>query len=87
MDYCPRLNSEKLEICYLGSINNIIDINIIRDVLANVDKETIVHIIGEGERKKEFIECISLSHVKVVDHGQIYEVSKKQEILKIQHMK
>lgn len=45
---------DRIELCYLGSINNIIDCDIIGTFINELSnrKETIVHIIGDGEKKE-----------------------------------
>lgn len=75
-----RIANDKLRLCYLGSINNIIDIELIKRTIANCDKDIEVHIIGDGEKKEEMIN--SLSEVaKVYYHGLIYDSAKKKEIM------
>jgi hypothetical protein len=78
-----KLSDDELHLCYLGSINNIIDIpqitNIIRRL--NAIKPTIVHIIGDGEKKELFIHNLIEIGVKVENYGKIYDHNKKREIL------
>lgn len=78
----PKINVQTLNYCYLGSMNNIIDIDLIQQILIESSKlkPTTLHIIGGGEKKNDLINGLSSSSVKVVDHGFIYDQDKKQEI-------
>lgn len=79
--FCPE-QDDTLNICYLGSINNVIDIDIICNVLSGLSKhkKTILHIIGDGENLSNLIEGSKNSGAEVVFHGKIYSQDKKQKI-------
>lgn len=73
-----------LSFAYLGSINNIIDITGICNVLKSVITKGItvyVEIIGDGEEKENFIERLQATGANVVYHGAIYDQLKKIKIL------
>ena len=57
--YKPDLHlpEDKIALCYLGSINNIIDIDGIARVVKMCQKvkPVILHIIGDGEKKEELV--------------------------------
>lgn len=74
---------EKFSFCYLGSINNIIDIDLIVAFLNACTKlrKVKLHIIGGGEKKELLIEQVKQNSIQVIDHGYIFEQEKKQEIL------
>ena len=74
-----QLNNDHLELCYIGSINNIIDIDKICGVISKIDKKVTVHIIGDGERKDEFINRLN-EICEVIYHGVIYDNNQKNEI-------
>lgn len=76
-----KLPSDKLVLCYLGSINNIIDIDVIKEIIEVSDKEVEVNIIGDGERKEELIKGIEEAGGKVIFHGKVYDDDKKYEIM------
>lgn len=78
----PRLINNDLNVCYLGSINNLIDIDNISDLLGRVNKlRTVnVHIIGDGEKRDHFIEELENKNINVIFHGKIYEDTEKQVI-------
>lgn len=78
------LSEEKIELCYLGSINNIIDIKIICKIISYLIKiiklPVIFHIIGNGEKRKQLVNDSVKAGSRVVYHGNIYENEKKQII-------
>lgn len=71
-----------LDICYLGSINNIVDIEVICSVLDQLSEsfEVIFHIIGKGESKSRLLERLLTVNVKVEDYGTVYEDEEKKKI-------
>ena len=78
----PYLSENELQFCYLGSINNIIDIPRITAFLreCSVHKKCTLHIIGDGENKEYFIQEVLCVGVNVVDHKEVYDFQRKQEI-------
>lgn len=76
-----NLPSDRLALCYLGSVNNIIDLDAIEDFLGRLSKKTPVdlHVIANGEKKAEMVERLS-QVVKVIDHGLVYDPQTKQDI-------
>lgn len=78
----PKLKSNEMHLCYLGSINNIIDINKIQKIIRLVStiKPVTLHIIGDGEHKSDFIAAIKSENAVVIDYGDIFDLNKKQEI-------
>lgn len=73
---------DAVSLCYLGSINNIIDIDMIERILGEMCKKTVVtlHIIGEGEKRKELI-CAAEKVGAIVEfHGVVFDEKKKKEI-------
>src|SRR5699024_1181741 len=53
----PLLSEDEVHLAYLGSINNIIDISKIKEVIEAFGKHKPVtlHIVGDGESKQELI--------------------------------
>lgn len=82
--YEPNLNlpDDRINLCYLGSINNIIDIDEIGRIIEEIRKTKPVelHIVGDGERKDEFVEVSEAAGASVVFHGIVYEREEKQKI-------
>ena len=78
----PYLSEDELQFCYLGSINNIIDIPRITAFLreCSAHKKCTLHIIGDGENKEYFIQEVLCVGVNVVDHKEVYDPVQKQEI-------
>lgn len=78
----PNPPEDRYSLCYLGSINNIIDITAICKIinLLKAVRPVDLHIIGEGENKELFIEDAKKSGANVIDHGTVYDTDKKQEI-------
>ncbi len=76
------LISNHLNIVYLGSINNIIDIDFIVNLLDKLTKYKAVdfHVIGEGEKRAELIEKAQNIGVNVKYHGKIYDEAQKAQI-------
>lgn len=78
----PNLRADMLEVAYLGSINNIIDIQKIKEIIYNLNKlkPVILHIIGDGEKRLELIKEIEDTGAQVRFHGKVYEEKVKQDI-------
>lgn len=78
----PHLDADTLDLVYLGSINNIIDICLIRKITEATTKikPTRFHIIGEGETKDRLISEVQSTGAQVVDHGILFDPQAKQEI-------
>lgn len=77
-----KVLEEEIDLCYLGSINNIIDISLIEKIVSEFakNKRTRIHIIGDGERKDEFLDILKKNSIEIIDHGKVYEIDKLQEI-------
>jgi len=75
--------NNKLLFCYLGSINNIIDIDIISSFLEKISLKTKVefHIIGDGEKKEQLLSSLSHTNVDIIFHGAIFNNYKKMKII------
>lgn len=78
----PVLNKDEIQLCYLGSINNIIDIPKIKELVNEINKLKPVklHIIGDGESKDILINEVESTGVIVEYHGKIYDPQTKQNI-------
>ncbi len=76
------LSDESVELCYLGSINNIIDIVGISNLVKEIAdlKKVRVHIIGDGENKDTLVEKLQSSGAEVCFYGKIYDQNEKQQI-------
>lgn len=78
----PELSKDKIDLAYLGSINNIIDIPTIKKIIQvlNEIKPVTLHIIGDGESKQELIEEVKSTGAVIDYHGKIYDAQVKQDI-------
>jgi glycosyltransferase involved in cell wall biosynthesis len=67
---------------YLGSMNHIIDIDGIVDVLKQVQKKKKVklHIIGDGESRDRFLSALDTAQIGYEFHGFVYEEAEKMKI-------
>lgn len=87
--YEPHLDfpDDRINLCYLGSINNIIDIPAIGGVIEECRKVKAVelHIIGDGEKKDELIRTAENAGARVIDHGKVYDRVMKQKIFDTCH--
>ena len=74
---------DTINFLYIGSINNIIDIELIgnRLELINAIKPCSLQLIGDGERKKELLDICSSKHIVVIDHGIVYDEERKSKII------
>ncbi len=79
----PCLDEEKISLCYLGAINNIISIENIEKVIKEIGekKPVTLHIIGAGERQDELISAAENAGAEVIFHGPVFDNTKKQEII------
>lgn len=78
-----HINDDTIRFLYLGSINNIIDINGIVKMLSKINKLRAVclEIVGGGEAENELIDKLESADVPFVSHGRIFDESEKDEIV------
>ena len=83
----PNLDNHVLSLCYLGSINNIIDIKKIGEVIKIISniKPVTLKIVGDGEKKEELINEAKKSGAKVIYYGKIFDEKEKQKIFDTCH--
>ena len=77
----PRLDPGRMSLCYLGSVNNIIDLDYMEQFLQALSDRVPVdlHLIANGEKKQEMVDRFS-KIVHVIDHGLVYDPKRKQDI-------
>ncbi len=75
-------NKDEASLCYLGSINNIIDIEGIGKVVKDIAKrrKTTAHIIGDGEKKEQLCEALKAAGAEVVCYGAVFDEKEKIKI-------
>ncbi|KYP20852.1 hypothetical protein [Streptococcus parauberis] len=76
------LPNDKISLCYLGSVNNIIDIECIKNIIKNLSKnqQVILHIIGGGEKEEELVRIATIAGAEVINHGKVYDIAIKNKI-------
>lgn len=77
------LREDRLDLCYLGAINNVIgiaDICALIRQLAAV-KPVTLHIVGKGERQQAFIDGAKAAGAELVFYGPVYDDRQKQAIM------
>lgn len=86
-DVVPSAISDGVVLSYLGSINNIVDIKIIGMLIQalSTKRKTVLHIIGDGERRQEMIDNARENGGEVCFHGMIFDDAEKQAILGQSH--
>lgn len=74
---------DNLDIAYVGSINNIIDVDLIVRVLKKIMnyRELTFHIIGDGEKKDELTKKCRIANIQYFDYGIVYDDEQKKQIL------
>lgn len=80
---CPAVQApgaDRIGLCYLGSINNIIDISCITDVIKKIDAPVDLHIVGDGESREQLIAAAQEAGAQVHFHGKVYDLEQKREI-------
>lgn len=70
---------DNLSLLYIGSINNIINTDLMVKLVENYGKKVVMHIIGDGENKEEMIDKLN-KVCEVIYHGPVYDIDKKKEI-------
>lgn len=77
----PSLNNG-IHFLYCGSINNIVDINLMITYLndVNLNNKITVDIIGDGENRETFLNKLKKHNISYNYHGIVYDELKKREI-------
>lgn len=77
-------HTDKISLCYLGSINHLIDIDQICEVIRRIvdsGKKVELKVIGKGESKDALIKSAKLAGADVKYYGSIYNREEKLQIL------
>ncbi len=77
----------KISLCYLGSINHLIDIELICKVIQafKKKKDVVLHVIGDGDSRKLFLESAEEAGAEIVYHGILYDREEKRRIMSSCH--
>ena len=72
---------DRTALCYLGSINHIIDIGCIEKIIRAIGGPVDLHIIGDGEKRKALIDAAKAAGANVIFYGKVYDRTAKQMIM------
>lgn len=74
---------DRLHIGYLGSINHIIDMDAIGDILGRVNEKVpvVLHVIGDGENRQTFLRKLKDQGIDTEYYGAVYDEEIKGQIL------
>lgn len=75
------VKNKDLNFLYLGSINHLIDIDKIIEILKDINGKINVHIIGDGINKNKFIDSLEDSGFNVIYYGKVYDWNKKTDVM------
>lgn len=78
-----NINTERIILCYLGSVNNVIDIQRIESFIKQLNtlKPCKVNVIGNGDRMDDFLCALNKTGAEIKFHGIVYDNEKKYKIL------
>ena len=78
---------ETLNFCYLGSINNIIYISAIIEMLKAIQhkREVKLYLIGDGEKRDYFLNQLKVNEIPVEYLGLVFDDEVKHDILRRCH--
>lgn len=78
-----NLDANGISLCYLGSINHIIDICGISEVIRSIVQVAPVtlHVVGDGESREQLLSCAEQAGATVVYHGVVYDEEAKLRVL------
>ncbi len=88
LDLTAKLPQDRLNLCYLGSINNIIDIPAIASLLNEISalRPVTIHVVGRGERQEELLEALGQTGAQVCFHGPVFDPEEKRNIMSTCHL-
>lgn len=80
-------NLSEIKLCYLGSINNVIDLEKVILVIESIKvfKRVSLHIIGDGESRTKLLRMLEEKHIDYIYYGKIYNVEEKRKIMSYCH--
>lgn len=78
---------QEIGFAYIGSVNNIIDIDMIVDLLVciNQTRKAKIVLLGNGEKVKELLLKCAQNNIKVENYGSVFEDLEKERILQECH--
>lgn len=78
-----HLRSDGLDLCYLGAINNVVNVDAIAGLTAQLArlKPVTVHVIGDGEKCPQLLQALRDAGAEVDWLGVVYDESRKHEVM------
>lgn len=78
----PYIDERVINLCYLGSINNLIDIDIIARLITAIKqyKAVCLHIIGDGHKREKLLKIASSAGADIVYYGKVFDEIRKHKI-------
>ena len=78
-----HLRSDGLDLCYLGAINNVVNIDAIAGLTAQLArlKPVTVHVIGDGEKCPQLLQALRDAGAEVDWLGVVFDESRKHEVM------
>ncbi len=78
----PQLPEKGISLCYLGSINNVIDIEGIAQLIGRLaaSRPVTLHVIGNGENRELFLHRCAEAGAEIQDHGTVYDAAEKRAV-------
>ena len=75
-------NKDEVNFIYIGTINKLVDIDMTEKLIKVIGdkKKVVLHIIGDGERKKEYIKRAICSGAEIHDYGIVFDEKEKNII-------
>lgn len=82
-----RLRADGLDLCYLGAINNVVNIDAIADLTAQLRrlKPVTVHVIGDGEKCPQLLQALKDAGAEVDWRGVVYDEAEKHAVMSCCH--
>lgn len=77
-----NISENQIDICYVGSINNITDLDCMVSLLGKLQerKKVVVHLVGVGESLELLTQRFKEKGIKVICYGIVYDQNKLQTI-------
>ena len=78
-----HLRSDGLDLCYLGAINNVVNVDAIAGLTAQLArlKPVTVHVIGDGEKCPQLLQALRDAGAEVDWLGVVFDESRKHEVM------
>lgn len=82
-DKASAKSNHRIHIAYIGSMNHILDMENIVILLRGINSRipVMLHVIGDGERREEFLEAVAGAQIAMQYYGTVYDEEKKRVIL------